>query len=243
MSDFTIMTIREVPDAPLSHDDALLYPVPAQEQNTVQAEQLDGDDVVRLQARALKVRFADEKKPFLDVSEVRADLVVTDSRVALACSKYDKGGGWIGGPTVLVLNAGSKLLAARRRRGKMLLGQVRHPWLAGVYAQSRTGMLSDEMLRLVVREGEQRVLLDVTFPKSVDACEVGAEIARRAATFRLLHEEQLEAAERGELARIAEIERFSYAKGDRTLAGVSFPTHWQPAHNSARIGLGKPVGR
>ena len=80
-------------------------------------------------------------------------MFVTDSRVALACEMYDKGGGWVGfgagGLLVAVTaNAVSKARAASRSRGKVLVGHVRYPWLKSVGASTQSGFGTSEAIRL-----------------------------------------------------------------------------------------------
>ena len=88
----------------------------------------------------------------LRVRKVRIDFFITDARLAVACSKYDKGGGWVGGAAaMIVFNAVSKARAAIRSHGKMLAGQVRYPWLRWVASTPKTGFTSDERLDPALR--------------------------------------------------------------------------------------------
>ena len=57
--------------------------------------------------------------PSSTASDIKIDFHVTDSRVAFRCEKYDKGSKWAGGLTASVLNIGSRILEANRRRGKI----------------------------------------------------------------------------------------------------------------------------
>jgi hypothetical protein len=109
----------------------LLFPVPGAEKNTI--EDRDGGNVQRLTASEVIFKVGAATK-FKD-RKVKIDLFITDARFALACSSYDKGGGhtFLGGGGALVFNVGvnsvSKVRAKMRSRGKMLVGQVRYPWL------------------------------------------------------------------------------------------------------------------
>ena len=95
----------------------------------------------------MSVRFQVNGKMIFRCSKVRICVYITDARVAFACSKYDKGGGWIGTPgAMLVMNVASKSLAAVRRRGKMMVGQVRYPWIANVGSTGQQGIGSEERL-------------------------------------------------------------------------------------------------
>jgi hypothetical protein len=64
-----------------------------------------------------------------------ADVVVTDQRVMFTCAAWNVGGGYssIGAPlTAAVMNVASKAAAAARRRGTVVVGQMRWEWLAHV---------------------------------------------------------------------------------------------------------------
>lgn len=125
--------------------------------------------------------------------DLRFIVVVTDARLVVYCEKFTKGGGWwgfgaIGLPVALVANAVSHARAAARRRGKLLVGQVRYAWLRQV------GILTDKRgrtvgLRLAVdagSRGEPRVLaLDVMSSRDEPAM-VAARIAQLAAHARLM---------------------------------------------------------
>jgi hypothetical protein len=132
------------------------------------------------------------------LADIKATIYITDARVAVACSKYDKGGGWRGGSlAVPVMNLASKARAASRRRGKMLVGHVRYPWMSTVGFSERTGMSTSDALRLGVREKVEGVsratFLDITFPKGTDTASIASLIAKRTACYRLAHSPDLEA--------------------------------------------------
>lgn len=182
---WSMLTVRENED----DGDGVLYPLPTLDVNGIL---LDGDDgecaplitatTVHLQERGQQGR---KNATLLKAAEIKASINITDARVAIACTKYDKGGGWIGGPTALAANAVSKARAAVRRRGKSLVGHIRYPWLWSVGYIEKTGWLSDEQLRLVAIDktgSEKRILLlDLTLPKSTSAEKVAREIVQRAA--------------------------------------------------------------
>ena len=164
---YTICTIR--PAVAPATDDGLLYPVPGAEPDSIGLERRDGSSIRQLFAREISVGPAASREPILRADDIRARVYVTDSRVAVACTKYDKGGGWIGGPIALTLNVASRVRAARRRRGKTLVGHVRYPWLRGVYARHGGRWRGSELLRLVI-EGDSDVLhLDLVLPRGADA--------------------------------------------------------------------------
>jgi hypothetical protein len=175
-----------------------MYPVIGGDDWPVELEERDGDDLLVLEATALAVGelTASGIRHIERVQQIKAVIVISDSRVAIACVKFDKGGGWVGhggGAAVMALglNAISKARAAHRRKGKMLVGQVRFPWLSQVGACPRQRLLGEESLRMVLGEncGEAKRILavDLTLPKNIDALHVSQTIAQRAARFRLEH--------------------------------------------------------
>jgi hypothetical protein len=233
-----MITVREVPEPGTVDliEEGLLYPVPGIESNSILMEDRDGSDVRRILAKAALVER--DGKRLSRVSDVRIDVFITDARVALACTKYDKGGGWsgygAGGLAVaLAFNAGSKALAAGRRRGKMLVGQVRYPWLATVGSSAKFGMGSEERLYFKVKtaQGETQVLL--TLPKNLDAAAIAAEIARRAAAYRLACEPDLEDIKRARFVELTQVQPIEPVKG-KSHHHV-FPDYWTISEKSARM--------
>ena len=241
----TICVVREIgyePDQLV--EEGLLYPVPLDQPDTVAAEERDGQQIQRAYCNAIEIAAVGSKNTLLRVRDIRALVMLSDARITVACSKFDKGGGWrgwgIGGLVMSVpLNIGSHALAAHRRRGKMLVGQIRYPWIDSVYIQSRVGFSGTEKLRVVANVGGKNLLrLDLTFPKDVDAAAIGTELIRRAARFRLAHDD--EALNQSELARLEQltaVEPLVYAKGSGKMAGHEFPSSRPPSDRSARLGL------
>jgi hypothetical protein len=237
---YTICTVR--PAVAAAGDDGLLFPVPGAGPDSIALEHRDGSSVRELFARELSVRPAASRTPILRADDIRARVYVTDSRVAVACTKYDTGGGWIGGPIALTLNIASRVQAARRRRGKTLVGHVRYPWLRGVYASHAKRWRGTELLRLVV-EGEGGPLrLDLALPRGTDAPAVAADVIRRAARFRLDFDEDATDDERAELETLARLESLEPSEGDE-LAGRDLPTSWPPTSRSALLGVPEPEAR
>jgi hypothetical protein len=192
MSEFGLITVREIAPG-LSYDPhGLLCPIPGEGTNQIAIEPRDGSQVVEIPVKGLTLRLNanGSSRRLGAVSDVKVTLYVTDARVAFACSKFDKGGGWIGGiGTMVVFNSVSKMRAAMRRRGKMLVGHVRYPWLDSVGGSPKRGFGDEERLRLVVPppDGNGWLLLDLDLPKNVDSPGLAADIARRAARHRIAH--------------------------------------------------------
>lgn len=184
---YNILTLRTA-----EFDDGALYPVLGDERNEIEFESWDGADVKTLHATSLTVSRAigSSLSREVGISDIKASVFVTDARVAVACTKYDKGGGWRGASlAVPVLNLASMARAAARRRGKMLVGHVRYPWLKAVGFTEKTGMTSSDGLRLVTVhkvDGNERTLyFDLGFPKGTDTAKLAHLISQRAARYRL----------------------------------------------------------
>jgi len=205
--DISMIGIQPVPD-PAGvdvHEHGLMLPIPAPERDTIMLEPRDGNDIRWLVAHA--VRLERNGTTVFRCSKVRINVLVTGARVALACSKYDKGGGWIGSPSaVIVLNAASKGLAAVRRHGKMMVGHARYPWVSAVGSTARQGVGSIERLVLdgkTNRTTSVRLTLEVR--KGDDSASVAAEVARCVAGYRLSSETNLSEDERNTFAALTNV--------------------------------------
>jgi hypothetical protein len=179
-----------------SHDDPTLFPVLSapQEVLPIEFEPADGDQRRLFEAKGISVvqRTAGGWTQLRTFGDLRFGVVITEARVVVHCERWTKGGGWrgfgLGGLAVAVAaNAVSHARAAHRRKGKVLVAQLRYPWLIQSIA------LSDKRgrpvaLRLVVdagTRGQQRLLgLDIPVSRD-DPSSLAAGIAVAAARFRL----------------------------------------------------------
>lgn len=167
-----MILIREVapPEPPVEVElESLLAPVPGPEPNSILFEDRDGDHVLSLEAHGLLYRGGDEE--LAKARDVHISLFVTAARFAFACSKYEKGHG---------------LAGAVRSRGKCLVGQVRYHSLSRVGSTCATGRRGFEALAVcwpTSAEDEHALRLDLD--TGYTAAEWAAEIARRAARYRL----------------------------------------------------------
>lgn len=242
---FNVLTIRDAAD---DGSDAM-YPVVGDE-SLVRLSEADGD-VDRLVATAIEVRevVQNSQRKLLSLRDVKLEVFLTASRVAIACVKYDKGGGWVGfggagAAVALTANVVSKARAARRRRGKVLVGQVRHQWLAAVGYKPKTGWLSSEEVRLHIVDGTatppRALLVDLTLPKNVDAAAVAQSIVRSAAAYRLRADTSFQNAERATFETLSVADRLS-APAPKRFAMYSMPTSYK-AHPSNALGSRPEVG-
>lgn len=232
---YTICTIREVIDPPPGPEHGLIFPVPSLQRDEVVREARDGRSVSTVIGKDVEVCEGSARNRLLKAPDIRVRIDITDARVTFACSKYDKGGGWIGDPvSMLALNTGSKLLAAARRRGKMLVGQVRYPWIVAVYAQNKTWKHA-EVLRLRCKSGDEYIWVDLEL-KGHDATVVAREIIHRAARFRLAHDPELSLEEQRELHELARLPPLVWRKEDGQMVGAEFSTFWPAGAHSAHFG-------
>jgi hypothetical protein len=212
----------------------LLLPVPDGSKNGIVFEPRDGANVRTLDASAVTLTYRGER--VVGISGVHASVILTDARVAVACSNYDTGGGWIGSPALMgVFNTASKIRAAVRSHGKVLVGQARYPWIARVGSTAKLGFGSAERLVIEASEGDgqtYRLLLDLR--RDIGA-EVAAELVQRAASFKLRAEPDLDPTERLELERLTAAQPIptTPARGASHIYFHDMPTCWYISERSA----------
>ncbi len=209
---FNVLAIRTGSEA----GDGALYPVLSDpsEQVLVELDSYDGSDTKTFVATGVKVlQVGETLKTLIRLRDVQIEVLVTEARLALACEKYDKGGGWVGfgvGGFVVAqaANAVSKARAAKRSRGKVLVGHVRYPWVIAVGATTKSSFRTEEAIRLEIAEKERgvtvRKLVELTLPRSMNATLVAQDIARRVAACRLTSSGELAPAERAALTAVSQ---------------------------------------
>lgn len=236
---YDILTIRTT-----EHDNGALFPVMGDDRFPIGLEGLDGEDVRVVTASALSVSElrGGALHPVARVADVRADLVITDARIAVACARYDRGGGWVGlgGGPLLPAGLDAMNRTGSRRKGRMLVGHTRYAWLRSVGCESKTGPASAEAIRIgVVSEldgPERHLYLTCTLSRDVSAVGVGREIARRAARYRLRHTAVDSDEVRTRLEELAAAAPSSPAPEQS--ASYNFPTYFPVSPDSAY-----PAGR
>lgn len=228
-----LLSIREPGAMGEEHDDAdsVLYPVPNGTTNGIKLDDTDGNCAPPVTATTIELLelAANGKKndTLLKAEGIKASIYITDSRIAVACTNYDKGGGWGEDLTGIALNAVSKVRAAVRRRGTILVGHIRYPWLRSSGYIEKTGWLSDEQLRFVAtakNKSEHTYLLDMTLPKSTSAENIAREVTRRAARYRLAHTRMESEEERAAVEDLLEPPGLEHDKG--RFATWRFPTYF-----------------
>lgn len=228
--------VVEVPDSGSAIDvleSGLLLPVPGSQKNMILMEDRDGTNVQRLTASAVVCQVGG--RTVIKDRKIKIDLFLTDARFALACSKYDKGGGWVGGAGVMIVaNSVSKARAAIRSHGKMLVGQVRYPWIQRVGSSPKTGWASEEKLIFHETTKGGATTLTLTLPKNVDSSLVASEVTRRLAQYRLANEE-LDASTREQLQRLVSAEPSDAIASDDKERYFTIPSPRFVDEESARI--------
>lgn len=237
---YTLLTIRAGSDT----EDDVMYPLLSDADQTcpIALGSSDGEPSIYRANDVLLYRIEEGKKrqSLLELGDRPITVVVTDSRIAIYCEKYDKGGGFIGfgvgAAVALAANVASRALAARRRKGKALVGHVRYRWLSHVGAASKAGLLSRDKVRILVREGNQsahpgaHLELLLLFKRGIDPHEIAAEIARRAAQARLL-ETDLSDEHRSEFELLAEASKL--ANKPKEYATHAMPTYYRAIASTA----------
>lgn len=225
------------------HDQPALYPVLGRSGDSlpVELEPLDGH-VASYAATGMQISVhqGGTLNKVFALDEVNMQVLVTEARVIVYCEKWTKSGGWmgfgVGGLAVaLAANAVSKARAAGRRKGKLLVGQIRYPWLAAAGGLPKEGWKTMDQLRLTVDTGskaDSRLLsVDLHLPKHAEPLSVAAVITRNAARYRLKHTplstEEIEA-----FTALTSAPVLSQA-GARTFAMHRFPTfHYVRSDNA-----------
>ena len=188
-----MLNIVEVPDPSefaQFPEMGLLSPVPGIEKNAIVVEDRDGSNVQRLTASKVIFKVGAQTK-FKD-RKVKIDLFVTDARFALDCSSYDKGGGHVffGGGGALLVGVGANSVSKSAPRCALGAGcsSVRFATrgCAVSAARRRPGSARHEKLYFETSvKGGGTTTLTLYLPSNVSAAQVAAEVARRAARYRL----------------------------------------------------------
>jgi hypothetical protein len=199
-------------------------------------EELDGDIIGPVHASSAGVHIYDPGsgrfRKMAGVDDVRIDCYVTDSRFAMVCASYDKGGGWVGGGAALLLNAGSKLLAAGRSRGKALAGHLRYPWLDSILFQPRQGILTAETLRLAFNSEGSAMYLQLTLDKSTDTAALAHDLMKRTVAYRQVDTRPLDDEEMDAFNALVQAGPVALPEKG-TMAAYKMPSSW-PAGAAAQ---------
>lgn len=168
-------------------------------------------------------------KRSLEVDNIKISLYVTDSRIALHCPKYDKGGGWGGGSLAApVLNVASKLRAHARSKGKILLGQIRYEWLRAVGYYRRTGFLGIDQLLFGYYDSDKTAWkLTLTLKKDTDSEFLAHDILNRAAKYRLAMTDENDKDELEFFKDCSSGRRIEPAEDKKKFSVINFPSSYE----------------
>jgi hypothetical protein len=190
--DYCMLAVRTVDDT-----DDRLYPAIADTRGTIAAEPLDGDPL-RVTARGMHVGelIGDGSRTLRRLGRAKIDVLLSESRVAVSCANFDRIGRF-----------GNRVLPRRRRR-RILAGQVRHQWLRSVGFNPRMSWRGREEVRLGVTfvddlGAAHELYLTLVLPNNIDSGAVAQAIVSRAARYRLEHME----ADQGDRERYEELRR------------------------------------
>lgn len=199
------MTYNVVAVCENGEDSYPLFPV-LNDEILVTGEPLDGGFGTALQVSKIVVRrkVGNSYKTVLATKDISFQVWITASRVVFYCKKFEKGGGWVGfglgGLAVAVVaNSVSMAVAASRRKGKALVGNLRYPWISRVSFSPRNGFGTDDDVRLTFVDGtdNSRPECDITFSLSrgSDANRTARHIVDRIIAYRYASGEQMDADE------------------------------------------------
>jgi hypothetical protein len=227
---------------PILSDDGSIWPVELEPQDGESVRHFETDAVRFLVKDATGKLVADDRMP----TDLKWHLLVTDSRVITYCEKFDKGGGWFGigaagAAVALTANAVSKARAASRRKGKLLVGHIRYPWLKMVSGTPKVDLRTVETIRLWVlvpgTDGREAAVVQISLKKGDDALTIAECVANRAATYRLIHDASITDAQRLAFIEIATASRREPAEQTQskriTWAHYEMPTGHGVARNTA----------
>ena len=239
-----MISIEQVPE-PGSFDAfeaGLIVPVPGTETDAIVFEPRDGSAVKTIHGKSIRLDRGGSLAA--KSNDLKLAVYLTDSRLAFACSKFDKGGGWYGGATALIVfNAVSKARAAYRRRGKMLVGQARYPWIIRVGSTSKSGIGSEERLVIDAQGGDgASYRLTIGLPKNLDAAQVASAVANRAAAYRLACDPTVDDVANQQLRALAVVGPLPPHPTKNHIAFHEFPGASRINPTSARFAPGRSAG-
>lgn len=164
------------------------------------AREPEDGDVITIPVRHVALRDGEQE---VYKQDLKAELYITNSRVAFACAHYDKGASvagetfWLGTGLGLTTATVSKAYHKIRSRGTILAGHIRYEWLSSVGARPKF-LLIGSGLRFCCKTGipgkARSLELEVWYkaPPQPDVLETATEVIRRAAAVKLGLKERAE---------------------------------------------------
>ena len=242
---YNVLTVCEngaenYPLYPSLNDDILIVP-----------EALDGPlgEPIRVSKIVVRRKVGNGYTTVTETKDIVFQVWITASRVIFYCKKFEKGGGWVGfglgGLAVAVVaNSVSHAIAANRRKGKALIGNIRYPWVSSVMFSPRNGFGTEENVRIAFVDGtdDSRPEGDITFSieRHNNANRVARNIVDRVIAYRYASGEDLDTEE---LRRFEELRHSGLAalpaKGQ--LTSYRIPSSWRVPLGLTLVPTAPPV--
>ena len=203
----------------------------------VMGEPLDGGfgETIQVSRVVVRRKVGNNFKTVMETKDLSFQVWVTASRVIFYCKKFEKGGRWVGfglgGLAVAVVaNSVSAAIAANRRKGKALVGNIRYPWVSSVMFSPRSGFGSENDLRIAFVDGteDSRPDCDITFSieRQRDANRLARHITDRVIAYRYASGEEIDADELGRFEALRSSGLAAVPEKGR-LSSYKFPSSWR----------------
>jgi hypothetical protein len=206
----------------------LMYPVIALGSPVVAGEPGDGDSY-HVEANGLKLEQHLGKVPstLLSIRSEYVDVLVTESRVAICCEKWNKQqravGANAGALVAGAINLARSGLEARLRRGTRLVGHVRYNWMRRLTYRAPSLALPNTLSMVCLDGYDKRraMVLTLYLPRSVGQ-QLANDLLVRTARYWLGRAEELTADKRARFERIAMGEEIlpAPARGKRSTIAI-----------------------
>lgn len=203
----------------------------------VMAEALDGGfgQPVQVSRVVIRRKVGNSYTTVTETKDLSFQVWITASRVIVYCKKFEKGGGWVGWglgglAVAVVANSVSHAMAANRRKGKALVGNIRYPWISSVMFSPRAGFGTENDVRIAFVDGtdDSRPDCDITFTieRHNDANRLARHIVDRTIAYRYSTGEEMDA---DELRRFEELRTsgLAAAPAKGRLTSYKIPSSWR----------------
>lgn len=227
-----------------------LYPV-LNDDILVTGEALDGGfgQPMQVSRVVIRRRVGNGYKTVMETKDLSFQVWITASRVVFYCKKFEKGGGWVGWglgglAVAVVANSVSHAIAAKRRKGKALVGNLRYPWVSSVMFSPRAGFGTENDVRISFVDGteDSRPECDITFSieRHNDANRVARHIVDRIIAYRYAAGEEMDA---DELRQFEELRTSGLAAAPQKgrLTSYRIPTSWRVPLGMTEVPAAVPV--
>ena len=157
---------------------------------------------LQISKAVVRRKIGNSYKTVTETKDISFQVWLTSARVIIYCKKFEKGGGWwgvgLGGLAVAaVANTVSMAMAASRRKGKALVGNIRYPWVSAVMFSRRAGFGTEEQLRLCFVDGTDNTRPDcditLTLARGSDANRIARNLVDRIIASRYASGEEMDA--------------------------------------------------